>query len=364
MRIRQKIILVIALLLIGEGIFYLVKSLQRRKQISFDYLGKGCQIDSVVNQILAKCSISPVDILEQHNEERQRAETTWIERTRLVRIPNQSVKERLLREIQAAMERIDVELFPLQERKGGREVILSLGLNDIPLETLTFRQEARLAIVIDDFGYQRELAEKFFQLPFPLTCAVLPRLKYSRELAKLASTYQKEVWLHLPLQPYGYPQIDPGRGALFVDMTPEQIREVFEKDLATVPGAKGVDNHMGSKFTEHSLKMSALMEIIQEKGLCFLDEVTSPKSVAYEIAQGMGVRSAERTLVLDAEQHEAKDIKYIQNKLQELVEITIEKGEAIAVGHLYESTYEALFTFYPEFDRQGINLVFASELMH
>lgn len=361
--VQQKISLIVALVFISGGIFYLIKGLERQKELSFDYITKGCEIEGAINQTLEKCGVHPGDILKQYSEEKRKGNIIWVERTKLIKITEEWKLNRYQREIQNTVEKIGAELLDTRLGENKKQLRLTIGVNNIPLEILTFRREARIAIVIDDFGYQMDLALKFFEIPLGLTCSILPRLKYSKQLAELASTYDKEVWLHLPLQPYGYPEINPGPGALFVDMSAEQLQKVFKRDLKTVPGAKCVDNHMGSKFTEDRGKMTELGEFIKAENLCFLDNQTSPKSVAYEIAQELGIKSARRGLVLDIEEGETKDVYSIEEKLQELVQTSIEAGEVIAVGHIRESTYQALATFYPEFARQGIKVVPASELM-
>ncbi|UCH08731.1 MAG: divergent polysaccharide deacetylase family protein [Deltaproteobacteria bacterium] len=66
--------------------------------------------------------------------------------------------------------------------------------------------------------------------------------------------------LHLPMEPIGYPSVNPGDGVLLVSMDKETILEVLNDDLKQTPFVVGANNLMGSRFTENSEKMSIVLE--------------------------------------------------------------------------------------------------------
>ncbi len=86
--------------------------------------------------------------------------------------------------------------------------------------------------------------------------------------------------LHLPMEPHGYPHPDPGPGALLAGMPPEELRQVLLADLATVPGAAGANNHMGSRLSEDEGALAVILAVLRERGLFFLDSYTSPRTRA------------------------------------------------------------------------------------
>ena len=197
----------------------------------------------------------------------------------------------------------------------------------------------KVAIIIDDLGYHKELGEKFLNFPYELTYSFLPFAPYTARQEKYAFISGKTILLHLPLEPKGK-QWDPGPGTLFLSDPPELQKEKFEQDLAHVPHAVGVNNHMGSLFTGNTKAMMFLLGQFADKGLFFVDSVTASESVGYSVAQKNGVRSARRDVFLD----NILDKKDICNRLKELVETAKKRGWAIGIAHPHRVSVEAVLT--------------------
>lgn len=193
------------------------------------------------------------------------------------------------------------------------------------------RPEAPLiALVLDDNGYNLEQSRTFIALPVPLTLSVLPSLKYSREVAQEALAKGKEVILHCPMESYkGNNWLGPG--AIFTTMSDEEIKKQIEADLYDVPGATGVNNHMGTKATEDSRVMRALFSYLKERGLFFLDSRVTSGSKAREIGLELGVPVLENDLSLDHD----PDPQAIREKMKRLGEIARKRGVAIGIAHVY-----------------------------
>ena len=191
-----------------------------------------------------------------------------------------------------------------------------------------------IAIVLDDFGNENRLAEKFFRIDYPLTCAVLPRLRYSRWASENAVSHGKEVILHQPLEPYGYPKVNPGPGAILTDMSKDEVFGILDENFRSVPQAIGMNNHMGSKGTEDYFLMSAVMEYLKKRGMFFLDSRTSPDSLACSVASDFGVPCASRDVFLDNE----NDVSYVEKQLLKAVSVSRRKGYAVAIGHATRSS--------------------------
>jgi uncharacterized protein len=214
-----------------------------------------------------------------------------------------------------------------------------------------------VAIVIDDLGYQRQLTLDFIALDIPLTLSFLPQAPFARELANNAFQKGKEILLHLPMEPKSYPQADPGPGALLQGMTDDEIQQILKKDLDAFPLVAGVNNHMGSRFTEDTEKMTVVLRIIKERNLFFFDSRTSPHSVAHSVASQLGVRVIGRDIFLD---NIAKD-EAIGLQLDRLIRLAQERGLAVACGHPHPQTLRAIKEKIPEL-RDKVRLVSLSRL--
>lgn len=217
----------------------------------------------------------------------------------------------------------------------------------------------KVAIVIDDMGQDMGRLKDLFAVGGPVTVAVIPHLRFSKEVALQAHSRGWDVILHLPMEPKDIKENDPGEGALFTAMTPADVKAVMEKDLKSVPNAIGVNNHMGSRFTEDERLMRAVLELAGKKGLIFLDSRTSSNSVGGRLARELGVASAERNVFLD----NTRDVSYIKGQISELMGIARKKGKAIGIGHPYPETIAALKESVPVLDEAGVELVGLSELI-
>ena len=197
-----------------------------------------------------------------------------------------------------------------------------------------------VAIIIDDIGYRQGLGRRFMDLDLLLTFSVLPMSPHAARMAGLAHRRGRQVMLHLPLEPNTYPGLNPGRGALFLRMSPETMRTRFNRALSRVPRAVGVNNHMGSRFTRDARAMGIVLGEIKRRGLFFVDSLTSLRSVAWRVARRLGVRTARRTVFLD---NYHRDRSYIRLQLLKLIQIARRrKTGVIAIGHPHQATYDVL----------------------
>lgn len=218
---------------------------------------------------------------------------------------------------------------------------------------------ARVALVIDDFGHDVKIARKFINLPLAITFSVLPHLPHTEEVAALAAAHGHEVMLHMPMEPRGYPKTDPGRGALLVAMTPQQIVSEIDKALKENPYARGINNHMGSKFTEDPQAMKVVLRHLKDRGFYYLDSYTSAHSVGLSVAQELGMPCRKRDIFLDHEPTEA----FVRRQVQELIRRAKVEGEAVAIGHPHPITLKVLEQEAETFEKEGIQIVPLKKLL-
>ncbi|HET6946576.1 MAG TPA: divergent polysaccharide deacetylase family protein [bacterium] len=214
-----------------------------------------------------------------------------------------------------------------------------------------------MAIIFDDAGGSLEDLEEIIALRRPVTVAILPGLRYSKEVAARAQAAGLEVFLHLPLEPED-PTKAMGPGGIAVSMSDAEIEASVRESLAAMPGVVGVNNHMGSRGTADPRVMRAVLRVVKEQHLLFVDSVTTPRSIAGVLASEMRIPSASREVFLDNED----DAGAIRAQLRRALTRARRKGRAVAIGHASRLTAQVLAEMLGEFDRAGIALVPASAL--
>lgn len=266
-------------------------------------------------------------------------------------------------EITRLVKELGGKVFRAVEYEDGR-VRMDVGTSEGPTDVVLLlpspgvhRRTGKIAIIVDDFGYQDdELVRGFCELPREVALSVLPFRKGTARIAEELCKSGHEVLLHLPMEPY---KANPGKGAIYVRMSEEEIERKVKEALSQVPCAVGVDNHMGSKATEDRRVMRAILKVLRRRGLFFVDSRTSARSVGYEVALEMGVRAAERTKFLDVvEKREA-----IVRTLRELADAAAEKGAAVGICHAKPLTLEVLKEELPRLEKMGFSLVPVSQVV-
>jgi len=155
-----------------------------------------------------------------------------------------------------------------------------------------------VAIIIDDMGYDYSMDEAFLQLDAPLSYAFLPFAPNTEKLALKAVSLGRDVLVHLPLEPKNG-AVDPGPGVLRLDMDFNSTIETLKRDIEAVPGATGVNNHMGSKYTENERAMQIILSEIRRRHMFFVDSRTTAGTVACATARRMGIPADQRVVFLD-----------------------------------------------------------------
>jgi polysaccharide deacetylase 2 family uncharacterized protein YibQ len=215
----------------------------------------------------------------------------------------------------------------------------------------------RIALVIDDLGRSVGDLETIEHLGVPLSYAVLP---YEEETPQVVAELHRqgaEVLLHLPMEPANGE--DPGPGALRLGMTPDQLRESTVAALQEVPGAVGVNNHMGSGLSADERSMRTILGLLSARGLFFLDSRTSAQSVGYQVAIRLGMPAAERQVFLDPDVRP----EAIREQFHRLLGLARARGAAVAIGHPHPETLAVLADEVPRARTLGYEFVPVSYLL-
>jgi polysaccharide deacetylase 2 family uncharacterized protein YibQ len=218
--------------------------------------------------------------------------------------------------------------------------------------------QSRVAVIVDDLGARRDVFEALRNLDRPLTVAVLPALPLSSAIAAEAARAGMEVLVDLPMEPYRFPEVDPGPGALTMVMSTEELAQLDRRHLAAIPSAAGAMNHMGSRMTENRERMRAALEPLRARRLFFVDALTSNHSVAYDEAKRVGLRAGRRHLLVDHAAGEGGD----RRAWDAVGRLAAERGEVIALAHGHPLTARLLKQYIPRWEAGGARLVPVSHL--
>jgi len=271
---------------------------------------------------------------------------------RLPQVDSRVLHERLVKEL--------ADLVPSAKLTRIGPDVWDISIDGLPTHRLNLPPEAphpeqqsakavakgKLAIVIDDMGEDVAMARELSSLNVPVTFSIWPDSTHHAEVLKIAKASGREALIHLPMQPKGYPKVDPGPHPLLTNMNADQIKALVARAIKRVPGAIGVNNHMGSEFSQFGAGMRAALAVMRENGLFFLDSRTSAATVGAAEAKKLGVRAYQRDVFLDNEQNQAAILK----QLRQAESIAKQRGHAIAIGHPHKQTLAALKLWLKEKD--------------
>ena len=238
--------------------------------------------------------------------------------------------------------------------------ILKLQRNEIPVSqnSDTESEDAvKIAIVIDDMGASPARTKEIMNLKAPLTSSFVtfaPQLKKQVEQARQAG---HELMIHVPMQPKS--NIFVSDDVLKVNMTQEDIEKRFSAMLDKFDHVVGVNNHMGSYFTEYGDKLEPVMKLLAQHHLFVLDSRTTPLSQIEKVASQYHVPSVHRHIFLDNEDNP----EYILRQLERTENIAYKNGYAIAIGHPKKYTAHALETWLKTLPQKKVKLVHLSQIV-
>jgi polysaccharide deacetylase 2 family uncharacterized protein YibQ len=217
--------------------------------------------------------------------------------------------------------------------------------------------KGKIAIIIDDWGYNLHNLHALEGLKYPLTMSVLPNLNYSRALANEFHRRGFQIILHLPLEPREKYRLE--NNTIMTSMGEPTINSIIGQGLQSVMYAAGVSNHMGSRATENTRIMEIIFKELKKRQLYFLDSFVSAKSVCPDLARKMHLFFAKRDIFLDNND----DPEYIRSQIYKLKTRASIYGQAIGIGHDRKATLDTLKEEMAKLEKEGYKFVFLSELV-
>lgn len=216
----------------------------------------------------------------------------------------------------------------------------------------------KIAIVMDDFGYNVNELDEIFAMKEPITFSVLPNLQFSGTVARTAHQNGYEVILHLPLESERK-DVREETGTIRASMGEEGALDVLEKDIASVPYLSGVSNHMGSRATADESLMETIMSRLKRRDLYFFDSIVTDKTVCAGAAAKAGIKFGKRDVFLD----NSGDTEAIKKAMTDLRRIAFRRGWAVGICHYRPNTIRVLASAMPDLAAEGVKFVYLSELV-
>ncbi len=217
----------------------------------------------------------------------------------------------------------------------------------------------KLSIIIDDAGNDLKTLRKLLKIKYPITIATIPYTMHDMESVAMIKRAGKTPFLHQPGEPKSYPEADPGKGAIFVNMPEKLIKETLKNNFERLNGVEGFNNHMGSALTESRVKMIQVLKYARKYTDIFVDSRTTPNTVAYDICKKTSFKCGQNKKFIDNE----LDHNYIKNKLDESADYAKKHGKIIIIGHLKPDTVDVLLEYLPKIEKKGIEIVNIKEVL-
>ncbi|SBS40338.1 Divergent polysaccharide deacetylase [Marinomonas spartinae] len=218
-------------------------------------------------------------------------------------------------------------------------------------------RKVRIAILIDDLGYNRRGMLGALQLPKEVALAILPMTPFAHQTAVRSKEQGRLTMLHAPME--NERELKLGPGGLYARMSEKELKAALTKDIDSLPGIQGVNNHMGSLLTANQKSMNWVMQTLKQHHLFFIDSLTSSHSVAGKTAKKYGLKTTTRDVFLDNIRTE----KAIDRQFSHLIKVAKHRGEAMAIGHPYPETLSYLKKRLTQLNKDGVVLVPLSQIL-
>lgn len=337
--------------------------------ISSDLNDKIGHIDYAIYESLYQKGVEEKDVFFTAVKPRHEKDNEWDFTELFIKLPDKNAALQLEKIINNELSKFKPAVGVENKDILSKELVchvFTLGLytHKIRLSYKGYKEEVRkglpkISIIIDDIGYDNELAISFMNFDLPLSLSVLPLAPYTKDIAEEANRRGCDLLLHIPMEPKNYPSLDSGPGTLLAEMNEEEIRKLIGEHINNVPGVKGVNHHMGSYFTERYDKMTFVLRELKKRNLFYVDSRTTSRTVAFKLAKKMGVPVAKKSVFLDND----LSSKAIKVQMERLMGIARYSGTAVGIGHPHKETLRILGEYLDQL-KNDFKVVPVSELVN
>ncbi len=231
----------------------------------------------------------------------------------------------------------------------------------------------KIAIVLDDVGVKTPLNNVLLAIPYKLNIAIIPGLNDSKTLLKeylLRPNF--EMLLHMPMDKVSHSDNQESREYAYTGKYPyiittaqhkNQMIKTLDKAFSSVDGygaLKGINNHYGSSVTASANMMLVISKWAKSHGMYVLDSLSTPHSIAYEVAKKRKIKAIYNEIFLDNINSE----EYILGQLSKAQRLAERNGHVVAIANANsELTLKVLITEMPRIISENFEFVFVSELI-
>ena len=227
----------------------------------------------------------------------------------------------------------------------------------VPTSTVT---SVRIAIVMGGLGVSQTASKQAIEtLPSSVTLAYSPVGNSLQRWMQVARKEGHEVALQLPMEPLGYPSIDPGKSTLGSDATAGQNLANLRWSLGRMSNYPVVMNYLGANFTNNPRALRPILEEVKARGLGWLDDGSVQASKSLDIAEEIRLPHAVGNFVLDTR----NDAPAIADKLKVLELYARKRGYAVASATAFPATVKQVTKWVKDAEKRGIQIVPLSNLI-
>lgn len=355
----------------GEISYVFAAFPKKKEAVAEKVIAKKKDLDIMVTEKLSQHGISPESINQYEDSEGVSHVLVDLDFDKYKELESsfekdlRSAKASVAKKEEKKIDEKDYYLWEIKGKKKQKIILLFSCLREVKekieeKKPPIIEAKGEVAIIVDDMGYSLNAINEICSLKKSLTISVLPFSPLAKETAQIAHQNGLEIMLHLPLEAINNQEGNDGtEGMIHSEMSETEVIDAVERSLKQVPHISGVNNHMGSKITADVTFMRIILSRLKERELFFIDSRTTRDSVAYEVAQIMGIPSAYRNIFLDIE----SDEEYIKKKLIEFFELAQKRGQALAICHPTPQTLKVLKENLHLMDKYNLKPVFASKIV-
>jgi hypothetical protein len=211
-----------------------------------------------------------------------------------------------------------------------------------------------VAIVVGGLGVgAAKTTDAIMKLPAAVTLAFTPYGSDPTKLAERARTQRHEILLQIPMEPFDYPDNDPGPQTLLTSLAPEQNLDRLYWHLSRFQGYAGIANFMGARFVVTDAVMQPIIREAAKRGLGYFDDGTAPRSVAPSLTAAQTVPFARGDISIDA----VPTALEIDRALARLETLAREHGTAVGVASALPISIERISVWTRALESRGVLLV-------
>jgi hypothetical protein len=217
-----------------------------------------------------------------------------------------------------------------------------------------------ISIVIGGLGVgAAKTTDAIMRLPAAVTLAFTPYGSDPTKLAERARAQRHEILLQIPMEPYDYPDNDPGPQTLLATLGSEQNLDRLLWHLGRMQGYAGIANFMGARFVATEAAMQPIIREASRRGLAYFDDGSAPRSVAPALAQSQAIPFAKGDIAIDA----VPTAGEVDHALAKLEDIAKERGFAVGTASALPVSIERISAWTKGLESRGVLLVPLTSVM-